>query len=92
MAAVRMDEVGLTVRERAVLAAAVTSPGDAAVAEALGLTPVAVHSSLVAIKTKLGARSKLEAVVIALRHGLIDLPQDPAGSAERPRGGLHAES
>jgi DNA-binding CsgD family transcriptional regulator len=69
-----MDEVGLTVHERAVLAAAVTSPGNAAVAETLGMTPAAVRSSLVAIKAKLGARSKLEAVVIAFRRGLLDLP------------------
>jgi DNA-binding CsgD family transcriptional regulator len=45
-------------------------------ADTLGLSPEAARRLLASAVTKLGARSKLEAVIIALREGLID-PLEP---------------
>ena len=55
----------------------------AEVAEQLGLGPDAVRQHIDAAIAALGARSKLEAVVLALRQGLIDLP-DRAPERGRP--------
>ena len=44
------------------------------VAEHLGLSPEEVRRHLRGAMAALGARSKLEAVVLALRAGLVDLP------------------
>jgi two-component system, NarL family, nitrate/nitrite response regulator NarL len=63
----------LSERERAVLAAAASGLGVAEVAERLGLSVEAVRRSITSAITELGARSKLDAVVIALRRGLITL-------------------
>ena len=46
------------------------------VTEMLGHRPEAVRSMLVSAINKLGAHSKLEAVIIAIRHGLIELSGD----------------
>ena len=46
----------------------------AEVAEQRGLGPDAVRRHIEAAMAALGARSKLEAVVLALRQGLIDVP------------------
>jgi DNA-binding CsgD family transcriptional regulator len=64
----------LTPLERAALAASATGLGVPEVAELLDETPESVRHALASVMAKLGAGSKLEAVVIALRHGLIDLP------------------
>lgn len=61
----------LTAREEDVLAASATGLVVAEVAETLGLTPEDVRNALQSTIRKLEARSKLEAVLIALRHGLI---------------------
>jgi DNA-binding CsgD family transcriptional regulator len=66
----------LTQLERAVLAASATGLCLAEVAEHLGESPETVRHALASVMTKLGAGSKLEAVVIALRHGIIDIPAD----------------
>ena len=47
----------------------------AEVAERLGIGPDEVRRHLVGAMAALGARSKLEAVLLALRRGLIDLPR-----------------
>jgi DNA-binding CsgD family transcriptional regulator len=67
----------LTVQERDILALSATGWRTVAVAEALGLTPEVVRRSLASTITRLGARSKIEAVMIAVRNGLIDLPTEP---------------
>jgi LuxR family transcriptional regulator, regulator of acetate metabolism len=64
---------GLTAHERDVLAASATGLGVAEVAERLGLSVEAVRRSITSAIRKLDARSKLEAVVVALRRGLISL-------------------
>jgi DNA-binding NarL/FixJ family response regulator len=66
----------LTPLERAVLAASATGLGVPEVAKLLAESPEAVRLALASVITHLGARSKLEAVVIAFRHGLIDLPAE----------------
>ena len=60
--------------EQAVLTASATGLVVAEVAEALDLTPEAVHAALRSTIMKLGARSKLEVVVIAFQMRLIDRP------------------
>ena len=68
----------LSAQQQAVLALFATGLHSAEVAAALG-TPVGeVRAHLVSAVVELGARSKLEAVIIALRLGLIDLPPEPA--------------
>lgn len=64
----------LTVEERRALELSAIGLGVTAVAEALRQPPATVRQSLEAARKQLGARSKLEAVVIGLRHGLIDPP------------------
>jgi two-component system nitrate/nitrite response regulator NarL len=64
----------LTERERAVLAASATGLGVAEVADLLDESPESVRRALFSVLTKLGARSKLEAVLIAIQRGLIDIP------------------
>jgi DNA-binding CsgD family transcriptional regulator len=44
------------------------------IADRLGITTHTVRTHIRKIQSKLGARSKLEAVVVALRLGLIELP------------------
>jgi len=57
-----------------VLTASATGLVVAEVAEVMGLTPDEVRAALASTVTKLGARSKLEAVLIACRRGELDLP------------------
>ena len=66
----------LTTQEQRILALAATGWTAAAVAETLGLAPEAIRVALASIVTKVGARSMIEAVMIAVRTGLIDLPTD----------------
>jgi DNA-binding CsgD family transcriptional regulator len=84
------DDPLLTARERAVLAASATGLVVADVAELLALSPADVRRVLVTAMTKLRARSKLEAVVIALRTGLIALPQDLDVSDNQSAASSHA--
>jgi DNA-binding NarL/FixJ family response regulator len=63
----------ITDEERSVLAASATGLGITEVAELLGLPPEAVRRSIASAMRTLGARSKLEAIIVAFRHGLIRL-------------------
>jgi DNA-binding CsgD family transcriptional regulator len=64
----------LTARERDMLAVSATGRTSVEVAETQELAPEAVRGLIALAITMLGARSKLEAVVIAVRDGLINLP------------------
>ena len=64
----------LTPQERAVLSASATGLVVDEVAELLGYSSEETRQLIRSAISKLGARSKLEAVVIALREGLIDPP------------------
>jgi DNA-binding NarL/FixJ family response regulator len=59
----------LTQQERDVLAASARGAGGAEVASELGLPEHEMSAALASAMHKLGARSRLEAVVIALRRG-----------------------
>ena len=64
----------LTADERTALSLSATGLTVTEVAETLGWSPAVVHGVLASAIDKLGARSKLEAVVIAARIGQISLP------------------
>jgi DNA-binding CsgD family transcriptional regulator len=74
------QDTRLTAQEQDILAPAATGWSATAVAEELGLTPETVCRSLASAIVRVGARSKIEAVMIAVRHGLIDLPTNQAGT------------
>jgi DNA-binding CsgD family transcriptional regulator len=64
----------LSRQQRAVLGLSATGMVTADVAAVLGAPIEEVRAFLKSAMVVLGARSKLEAVIIALRHGLIQLP------------------
>jgi DNA-binding NarL/FixJ family response regulator len=66
--------VRLTPEEIRVLATSATGLNAYGVADTLGLSHSTVRPLIASAVMKLGARSKLEAVLVALRDGLIDLP------------------
>ena len=70
----------LTAQERAVLAASAKGLGSADVAELVGQPLEAVRRHLASAIEELGARSKLEAIILAYRRGLIDLPRAPGAN------------
>jgi DNA-binding NarL/FixJ family response regulator len=65
--------VRLTRRERNILRVSARGAGVLHVAGELGLAEQEVRTALASAIGKLGARSKLEAVLVALRRGLVDL-------------------
>jgi DNA-binding NarL/FixJ family response regulator len=64
----------LTAQEREVLRLSATGRSVLDVAEALEQSPEVIRRSLASAIDKLGAHSKLEAIIIVLRHGLVDRP------------------
>jgi DNA-binding CsgD family transcriptional regulator len=69
----------LTSEERDVLAISATGRGVTEVAAILSQSADDVREALSTAITKLGARSKLEAVLIAVRAGLVELPEPTRG-------------
>ena len=72
--AVALSVGRLTPTERAVLEAAATGLSSEEAAERLSIGAEDARAALKRAMAALGARSKLEAVVLALRAGLIELP------------------
>ena len=64
----------LTELERLVLRLSATGLTTAEVAAELGMSPDEVRRHMARVMAALGASSKLEAVLLALRLGLVDLP------------------
>ena len=64
----------LTADERTALSLSATGLAVAEMADALGVSPDLVREQLSSAIRHLGARSKLEAVVIAARRGYLNLP------------------
>ena len=64
----------LTLQERRALELSATGLVVTEVADAMGVPPQAVRDWLASAIDKLGARSKLEAVLIAARRGDLNLP------------------
>lgn len=78
-AAVDMDQVQLaaqffTPREREVLQRLVQGTSTSDMAEAMGVGVATVRTHVHAVLNKLGVRSRLEAVLLAVEHGLVDTP------------------
>ncbi len=67
----------LTPREREILGLLATAASSQEMAETLHLSLNTVRNHVRSTMTKLGATTRLEAVVVAARHGLVDL--SPAG-------------
>ena len=68
-----------TVREREVLAMLATGATDGEIADLLGLSPATVQTHVRNAKTKLGARTRAQAVALAVAQGLIALRDAPGG-------------
>jgi RNA polymerase sigma factor (sigma-70 family) len=64
----------LTPREREVLQALAEGLDNQGVAERLHLSPRTVRNHMSSILTKLGVHSQLQALVFAVRHGVIEIP------------------
>jgi DNA-binding CsgD family transcriptional regulator len=73
------------VQDQYILALTASGRTAIAVAETLGLTPETVSRSLASTIVRVGARSKIEAVMIAVRHGLVDLSTNQAGTLAKGR-------
>jgi DNA-binding CsgD family transcriptional regulator len=68
----RVQGVMLSPRETAALALVASGHPDAEIADALEIAPSTVKTLLARARGKLGARTRAEAVALALRSGLID--------------------
>ena len=66
------DDARLTAREQTVLALSATGRTVTEVAVILEMSQEAVRDTLASVVRKLKARSRLEAVIIAFRNGLLD--------------------
>lgn len=72
----------LTPRERQILMQMSTGMASDAIAQTLGMSPHTLRTHTQNILTKLGVHSKMEALVLAIRHGAVttvDLTEDAAG-------------
>jgi DNA-binding NarL/FixJ family response regulator len=69
------DGVRLSAREREVLGLLADGEGTSDIAERLGLSLHTTRNHVRNLMTKLGAHSRLEAVLLAARAGLVDLPE-----------------
>lgn len=72
---VQLSAQFLTRREREVLERLVQGSSTAEMAEAMGVGVATVRSHVQAVLSKLGVRSRLEAVILAVAHGLHEPPQ-----------------
>jgi DNA-binding CsgD family transcriptional regulator len=63
----------LTDREREILQGIAEGKSSTEIARRLFISPHTVHSHMRSIFMKLGVRSKLDAVLLALRRGVIEL-------------------
>ncbi len=75
--------VELSRRERQCLSLAAQGKDDWAIGQLLGLSPETVHSYFKRLMQRLGVRTRVQAIVWALRTGQISF-DDPPGATERP--------
>ncbi len=66
------QQVGLTLREKEILASFSQGMSYVAIAKARGVKPVTIRNAMYNIQVKLGVDSKQEVVVWAVRNGLLD--------------------
>lgn len=72
---VQLSAQFLTSREREVLSRLVQGASTTELAEAMGVGPATIRTHVQAVLSKLGVRSRLEAVTLAVAHGLHEPPQ-----------------
>jgi DNA-binding NarL/FixJ family response regulator len=72
----------LTKREREILSMLASGMATAQIAQALTLSPNTVRSHIQNIRGKLKVHSRLDAVLFAIRHGVVESPTDLAASAK----------
>jgi DNA-binding NarL/FixJ family response regulator len=70
----RPARLALTAREREVLACLAVGQSSPQISTALSIAPPTVRTHIGNLMTKLGVHSRLEAVAVALRDGLIERP------------------
>jgi two-component system, NarL family, nitrate/nitrite response regulator NarL len=63
----------LTARERQILASLAEGASTSEVAVGLGISRLTVQSHVKSILAKLGVHSKVEAVTLAWRHGIVEI-------------------
>ena len=73
----------LTPRERRVLRALADGLDNKEIARRLGITVETERNYLSSVFAKLGVHSRLQALVFALRHGIVEIPQAPVLSKGR---------
>ena len=73
----------LTPREREVLQNLAEGRGTAQVARELAISPLTVQSHVKSILEKLGVHSKIEAVTLAFRRGMVEVPGSRVGGQRR---------
>jgi two-component system, NarL family, nitrate/nitrite response regulator NarL len=72
----------LTEREREILSMLASGMATAQIAQTLTLSPNTVRSHIQNIRGKLKVHSRLDAVLFAIRHGVVESPTDLAASAK----------
>ena len=77
----------LTAREREVLRALAGGLSDKDLARQLHIAEKTVRAHMVNILGKLGVESRLQALVVAVQHGLVQIPPADADTAGERRGG-----
>lgn len=65
----------ITPREREILATIVAGLSEKEIARALSISPNTVRNHVVSLMTKLGAHSRLQAALLAVRYGVVPLEQ-----------------
>jgi len=65
----------LTPREREILGCLAAGKSGDEIAAELNITPLTVRTHIRNLLSKLGVHSRLEAVVLGVKHGLLDLRQ-----------------
>jgi DNA-binding NarL/FixJ family response regulator len=63
----------LTPREREILQLLAEGLGDEEIAERLFVSPKTVRNQMVSVLNKLGTDSRLQALVVAVRYGIVEI-------------------
>ncbi|MDP9456734.1 MAG: response regulator transcription factor [Actinomycetota bacterium] len=78
--AARAAVESLTTREKQVLQALADGLNNKGIARRLGITVETERNYLASVFAKLGVHSRLQALVFALRHGIVEIPQASTSS------------
>jgi len=81
----------LTPRQRVILRELVDGRSSGEICARLDMSPNTLRTHTQHILARLGSHSKLEAVTVAIRHGLVESPRDAQRGDERPPGSAAPE-